>query len=553
MQSTPHSSLLLIKQLIVLERDDIITLIIYGLGIGLMSLATPVAVQTLVNTVAFGALFQPLIVLSLILLVLVGFSNALSGMQFYVMDILQRRLFVRVLDETAARLQKAHIENSDHHHLPELVNRFLDVVNLNKSATTILLETLGYILQTVIGMILLAFYHPLLLAFDLFLIISVSIILFGLGKNSIKTAIGQSKAKYEVLAWLENIASAQIISKSTTAQTFLNHKTQQVAQNYLNASAKHFSILARQNTSGLVLHTLANTLLLGMGGWMVIERQLSLGQLIAAELIVSNMMYGLTRLGKTLSSIYALIVSGDKLEHLLHIPQETVQGNLVKTTEQPYQVEINKVFLPKSPNLDVLQGFTLCLAAGEKRVLSGAVERGSVLDILYGLRLPVSGYVRLNDHDLRDLNLHLLRDSVCLVRDAEILEGSVLDNLRLNRDIELSQIWDSLEKVGLREVVAALSQGLNHELSANGAPLTPEQCLRLSLARAIAAQPRLLLLDATLDRIDPRVLPDVLDYLFAEQTPWTLLVTSHHPDVIARCKHQSCIKNGVLVESEIMD
>jgi putative ABC transport system ATP-binding protein len=549
MHISPHSSWQLIKQLIILERQDIITLIAYGLGIGLMSLATPVAVQTLVSTVAFGALFQPLIVLSLILLVLVGFSNALSALQFYVMDILQRRLFVRVLGETASRLQKAHIENSDHHHLPELVNRFLDVVNLNKSAATILLETLGYVLQTFIGMILLAFYHPLLLAFDFFLLIFVSIILFGLGKNGIKTAIAQSKAKYEVLAWLENVAATQIINKSATAQTFLEQKTEQVAKNYLNACDTHFTILARQNTGGLVLHTVANTLLLGMGGWMVIERQLSLGQLIAAELIVSNMMYGLTRLGKTLSSFYALIVSGDKLEHLLHIPLETVQGHLVETEKSPYSIEINNVFLPKSPNLDVLQGFSLRLSAGEKRVLTGDVERGSVLDMLFGLRLPSSGYVRIDAHDLRDLNLHILRDSVCLVRDAEILEGSVLDNLRFNREIELSQIWDSLEKVGLRETVAALSQGLNHVLSANGAPLTPEQCLRLSLARAIVAKPRLLLLDGTLDKIDARVLPTLLDDLFTEKAPWTLLITSQHPEIIARCKQPARIKNGVLVES----
>jgi len=553
MHTSLHSSWQLIKQLITLEREDIITLIAYGLGIGLMSLATPVAVQTLVNTVAFGALFQPLVVLSLILFVLVGFSNTLSGLNFYVMDMLQRRLFIRVFDETAARLQKAHIENGDHHYLPELTNRFLDVVNLNKSANLILLETLGYILQTSIGMILLAFYHPLLLAFDFFLLIFVSIILFGLGKNGIRTAIAQSKAKYEVLAWLENIAATQIINKSATAQSFLEHKTKRIAQNYLNACAEHFAILARQNTGGLVLHTLANTLLLAMGGWMVIDRQLSLGQLIAAELIVSNMMYGLTGLGKTLSNFYALIVSGDKLEHLLHIPLETVQGDLIKIENNPYQIEINNVFLPKSQNLDALQGFNLRISAGEKRILTGDVEKGSVLDLVYGLRLPTSGYVRINEHDLRDLNLHVLRDNICLVRDAEILEGSVLENLRFNREIELSQIWDSLEKVGLRETVAGLTQGLNHILSANGAPLTSEQCLRLSLARAMVAKPRLLLLDATLDKIDARVLPVLLDYLFDDQAPWTLLVTSQHPEIIARCKQPSHIKNGRLVEMQAMD
>ncbi|MEY4768347.1 MAG: hypothetical protein RL637_986 [Pseudomonadota bacterium] len=549
MSSHSHFSWHLIKQLIILEREDIITLIVYGLGMGLMSLAMPVAVQTLVNTVAFGALFQPLIVLSLIILVLVGFSNTLSGLQFYVMDRLQRRLFVRIFEQTATKLQKSHIENSDRYDLAELVNRFLEIVNLNKSATTILLETLGYILQTVIGMILLAFYHPLLLAFDLFLLISVSIILFGLGKNGIKTAIAQSKAKYEVLAWLENIADNQIISKSTSTQTFLNQKTEQIAQHYLNACAKHFSILARQNTSGLVLHTVANTLLLGMGGWMVIERQLSLGQLIAAELVVSNMMYGLTRLGKTLSSIYALIVSGDKLEHLLEIPLETEQEHWVKMIDQPYQVEINQVVLPKSSQVDELNGLNLRLAAGEKRVLSGEIDKGSLLDILYGLRLPISGYIRFNDHDLRDLNLRLLRDTICLVRDAEIFEGSILENMRLHREIELSSIWNSLEKVGLRETVAGLTQGLHHQLSANGKPLTTEQCLRLSLARAIATEPRLLLLDATLDKIDPRVLPSLLDFLFSAQTPWTLLITSHHPEVIARCQSQSTVKNGILIAS----
>lgn len=547
--TTSHSPLQLIRQLIVLERDDIITLIAYGLGIGLMSLATPVAVQTLVNTVAFGALFQPLVVLALILFVLVGFSNTLSGLQFYVMDMLQRRLFVRLLGETAHRLQKARIECSDHHHLPELVNRFLDVVNLNKAATAILLETLGYVLQTLIGMILLAFYHPLLLAFDVFLIISLGVILFGLGKNGIQTAIAQSKAKYEVLAWLENIAENLVITKSAKAQEFLHSKTEQVAENYLNACAKHFAVLSRQNTSGLVLHTLANTLLLGMGGWMVLERQLSLGQLIAAELIVSNVMYGLTRLGKTLSSFYTLIVSGDKLSHLLDIPQELAQGSLVNPSSTAYQVDVHSIFLAESPNVDKVQGLELHLQAGEKVVISSGADRGSVLDVLYGLRLPVSGYVRLNDHDLRDLNLRLLRDTVCLVRDVEIIDASVLDNLRLSREIELSVLWDALAKVGLQETVAHLINGLNHELPSNGAPLTAEQCLRLTLARALAATPRLLLLDGTLDRIDQRVLPELLDYLFADNAPWTLIITSHHPMVIARATRHLKINNGVLVEA----
>jgi putative ABC transport system ATP-binding protein len=545
---TTHSPLKLIRELVILEREDILTLMAYGIGIGLMSLATPVAVQTLVNTVAFGALFQPLVVLSVILFVLVGFSNMLSGLQFYAMDVLQRRVFVRLFGETARRLQRAHITGSDHHYLPELVNRFLDVVTLNKSAATILLETIGYILQTAIGMLLLAFYHPMLLAFDLFLLMTLSVIIFVLGKHGIQTAIEQSKAKYEVLAWLENMANNLVINKSAAADEFLEKKTERIAQNYLNAYAKHFTILARQNTSGLVLHTIANTLLLAMGGWMVIDRQLSLGQLIAAELIVSNMMYGLTRLGKTFSNFYTLFVSADKIEHLLDIPQENNQGKLIITSANRYQVDIYNVSLPKSSHLDVIQGLELHLKPGESMVISDGSSRGSLLDILYGLRLPSSGYVRLNEHDLRDLNLRLLRDKVCLVRDVEIIEASILENLSLGRNVELSLIWDTLEKVGLRNLVSNLSGGLNHQLTSSGKPFTNEQALRLTLARAMIATPGLLLLDGTLDRIDQRILPQLVNNLFAEYTPWTLIVTGRHPLAIAACQRYACIEKGVLVE-----
>lgn len=94
-----------LRQLAALEREDITAVVAYGVGIGLMSLATPVAVQALVNTIAFGALFQPLVVLTLVLFVSVSLSNVLAGFQFYVVEMLQRRVFVRFLGEAALRLQ----------------------------------------------------------------------------------------------------------------------------------------------------------------------------------------------------------------------------------------------------------------------------------------------------------------------------------------------------------------------------------------------------------------------------------------------------------------
>ena len=539
-----------LQSLIILEREDIGSLITYGIGIGVLSLATPVAVQALVNTIAFGALFQPLLMLTLVLLVLLGFSNTLVALQFYVVEMLQRRLFVRLFGETAARLQQARYAVLNDYHLPELTNRFFDVVTLQKTASVLLLETLGYALQTLIGMVLLAFYHPLLLAFDLFFICALAFILFGMGKHGVMSAIAQSKAKYAVAAWLDELATNPILGKSSENRAYLNTKTDHLAHNYVEACTRHFRVLSRQNIAALILHTLANTLLLGMGGWMVISNQLSLGQLIAAELVVGAMIYGLTRLGKTLENVYELLVSIDKIGYLLDLSQETEQGATPEFIQKPCKVEIKQLTLSESPHLDAVNITSLQIVPGERLVISGNIEQGSLLDVIYGLHQPNLGYVCLDGQDLRDLNLRQLRSTIGLVRQVEIFAGSLLDNLRLGRDLNLTQIRQLLDQVGLLETISALPDSLDTHLLSNGSPLTHEQCLRLTLARALAGQPRLLLLDRTLDQLDSRFLSTILDQLLATNSPWTLIVTSQRPDIIAHFTRQLSMDNGRLIDTK---
>jgi ABC-type multidrug transport system fused ATPase/permease subunit len=123
----------------------------------------------------------------------------------------------------------------------------------------------------------------------------------------------------------------------------------------------------------------------------------------------------------------------------------------------------------------------------------------------------------------------------------------------LSREFELLALRQVLEQVGLLDTVAALPAGMNSILCANGAPLTVEQSLRLTLARAIVRRPRVLLLDGVLDRVDQRVLSTLLDNLLAADAPWTLVVTSHDSQVIARCQRRARIESGVLIETTTED
>jgi len=538
----------LLRQIAELERQDIGTLLAYGIGIGLMSLATPVAVGALVNTIAFGALFQPLLVLTLVLFVLLSFSNAMAALQFYVVEMMQRRLFVRFFHASTQHLQHATAEKYRQSYLPETANRFLEVAALQKTASVLLMETTGYILQTLIGMVLLAFYHPVLLAFDLFLVTSILLILLVWSRKGAESAIEHSSAKYAAMAWLESVSTNLVLGRANSEQQFFQAKTDSLILNYLNTSKNHFSVLFQQNIGALVLHTLANTLLLGIGGWLVIERQLSLGQLIAAELVVSALVYGLTRLGKTLENYYGMLASLNKLGYILDLPQERQDGSQLEVAEGPYQINMHGFSLPDSPLVDGLKKVDIEISAGDKLVITEGAVHGSLLDVLYGFRNPASGFVSIQQQDMRDLNLGLLRDNIRLVRKAEPYAESVMDNLCVGKELDFPFVSKTLEQLGLLEAIVALPEGLKCRLNIDGSPLTDEQCLRLTLARALLGKPRLLLIDGILDNLAGCFLPQILDLLFAADAPWTLVVTSQDANVISRCQRRVRIVDGVWQE-----
>jgi len=530
-----------LRELMRLERQDLWAVLAFSVGAGLMALATPVAVQSLVNTITFGMLLQPLVVLVLVLLGCLTLNNVLIGFQIYVVEMMQRRIFVRLLGNIAGRLRKVSLEALDGGNTPELVNRFFDVMTVQKSGANLLLDGLAYGLQTLIGMLLLAFYHPILLAFDLLLIGSVLFILFILGKRGVLTAIQESKAKYAVAAWLEDLARNTTLTKWAGGQDFVADVTDRHARHYLDACDRHFTIVMRQQIGILVLHTLANTSLLGLGGWMVIERQLTLGQLIAAELIVSAMLAGLSRLGKSLTSYYELMAGMDKLGHLLELPVEPSRGEVHLAPEGPAALNIRHVnyrYEQEHGSTNSIIECSLHLDGTHRVALVGSSGsgRGTLLELIMGLRQPMTGAILIDGYDIRDLDLDELRQSMALVKSHEIIEGTILDNIRMGRPrIGIEAIRNALAGLELNDTIMALPEGLNTSLNYLGMPLSPEQVRRLMLARAVAGQPRLLLIHEALDYLDSEISERVIAWVLRPDAVWTAIIATQHPEVISRC------------------
>ncbi|QOJ02265.1 MAG: ATP-binding cassette domain-containing protein [Planctomycetia bacterium] len=513
------------------DRRDIGLVLLFSVIVGILTLATPITVQALVNFVSFGGLIQPLVVLGILLFGFLALAGTIRVVQAFVIEILQRRLFVRVLADLSLRLPRVTAECFDRGNGPELVNRFFDIVTVQKVAAMLLLDGASVLLQIFVGLVILAFYHPFLLAFDVLLILSIIFVMLALGRGAVRTAIAESRAKYAVVAALEEMARYPIVFKLAGASDFARERADALAVDYVECRRTHFSIVLRQTIGFLATQVFAATTLLTLGGFLVIDGQLTLGQLVAAELIVSGVLASLAKFGKTLESVYDLLAAVDKLGQLFDLPLERDDGVAMQPVRDGARLELRGVMYAFPEQPPVIHDFSLSVAPREHVCIVGRHGSGKSLlaDMLIGLRRPTAGTIALDGADLREISLASLREHVALVRGTEIVEGTVEENVRMSRrDIPAEVVRDALQRVGILERIRELPDGLRTHLAPTGAPLSPGQAGRLMVARAMIGRPQVLVLDDLLDDLDEEAREHVLNAVMAPDASWSVLILGSH-------------------------
>ncbi len=524
------------------EKSDIGLVVLFSVITGFLYLASPLAVDALVNNISFGGqqpvYVQSLLILSGVLLVFLLALGVVSAVQYYVVELIQQRMFVRLAADFSCRLPKLQYGALESARRPELVNRFLDVVTVQKSTAYLMLDGVNVILATLIGLLVLAFYHPFLLAFDLALIAGLLLVLFPLGRNGVRTSIQESYAKHSVAGWLEQVVMFPLMFKSASAATLSRDRTDRLVDAYISARRAHFRVLVRQILGLLGLEAFASALLLALGGLLVLQGQLTLGQLVASELIVSAIVASIVRLGKHLENWYDSLAAMDKLGSVVDLPIERREGCVGVAGEGGCAIDMEGVAFAYPGMRPLFERVSLKVAPGERVAVTAPIGSGmgTLLDLLYGLRTPSEGTIRVWGVDVRSWSLDALREQVVLVREPEFVEGTLAENIRVGREgITDSAIQRLLESVGLGRMLSQVPEGLELKLRAGGRPLSDSQRILVALARAMAGAPRVLLIDKVLDGMDPRESEEVLSVLFHPSRPWALVVATRDERIIERC------------------
>ncbi|MBF9149709.1 ABC transporter ATP-binding protein [Novosphingobium jiangmenense] len=499
--------------------------LLFGAAISLLSLATPISVQLLINSVANTALPAPLLTLAAILFVLLLVWGVLSAFRVHLLAKFERRFFARLVAEITLRAVHAQNPFFVDARRGDLFNRFFDMGIVQKSLTSLLIGGFTIVLQSFVGLVVTSFYHPFFLAFNLVLVLVVVVIWRIWANASIASAVAKSHAKHATAHWLGTVGGSNGVYKSSRHMAYAIQRSEEMTANYVAAHRRHFGYTFGQTLALLLLYALASAGLLAMGGWLILQGELSIGQLVAAELILSGVFYGVAQLGTYLEVFYELSASLEELHLFWEVPQESApkadaacppDGSI--RLRQVYHGDHHLDFsVPSGAQVGVLA------APGVERTLATLLKR---------LDVPRSGFVSVGGADLASLDMYRLRSDVIVLDRPTIVEMSVRDYLGLGDPDHPEAQIDALELVGLAGRVGVLPGGLDALLSSSGYPLTVGETMALKLAGAVVARPRVLMLSPIYDMLPP----ERLDRVFAALRPHgtTIMQFTNRPEGLKR-------------------
>lgn len=552
-------------ELLKLERSDITVLAVYTVVAGLLALIVPLTAQALVNIIAANVLVQPLVVLTLLVLGALVLVGVLQVAKMRIVETVQQRVFARTSLQMAQHLIAVRESALRGEYAPELVNRFFDVLTVQKALSKLLFDGFAALLQAAIGLILLATYNPLLFGFDLILILSMSIIIGVLGWGALRTSIKESKEKYHVADWLEEIARCHAGFKLHGAADYLVSRADDLVVRYLKAREAHFRVLVRQSFGYYLFQAVASAGIIAVGGYLVINRELTLGQLVAAQIVVVSLLAALEKLIRQGEQVFDLLTGLDKIGHVLDLETERKGGNPLigtaddgDTVRSGASVHIRDLRFSYTPGSEILSGLNLEIVPGERVGLVGSSGAGktTLTALLCGLEEPSHGIVAVDGADVREWELTNLRRHVSRVgNDVEIFDGTITENITVGRDyVTPEQVNRAIDQSQFARDLTRMPQGTQTMLVSGGQNLSRGQAQRVLISRAIAGEPRLLILDEAFNAVDEKTGNEIRDALFAPENPWTILAVTHNAETVIRCSRVVVLDEGrILEEGEPME
>jgi ABC-type bacteriocin/lantibiotic exporter with double-glycine peptidase domain len=558
-ESRPHlTPFQRLRQLLHADRRDIELIYLYAVLVGLFSLTVPLAVQGLTQLVQGGLLLQPVILLIIFAIVGTLVTGAIQLLQESVVERIQQRVFARLAFEFAYLVPRIRFEAAQESNLPLQMNRFFEAVLIQKALSKLLLDVPTASLQVLFGLALLSFYNPSFIVFALLLLGGVYVIFRLTFPRGLETSIMESKFKYNVLEWLQAMARSIAAFKFSTRSTLPIERMDSHVANYLKYRRKHFRVLITQSVSMIVFKTLLTGALLILGTTLVVDRSLTLGQFVAAELVIVTVLAGVEKLIRSLATIYDVLTSVDKVGHVMDLPVEEIRGLQLPMSARGLAIEARGLSFTypdqKSPTLSDID---LDIQPGARVGVTGVDGSGqtTLLRLLGALHDDFSGTLTYDGVTLRSMNRAALREQIGQVLSTtDLFDGTIEDNITVGRRfVDRAAVLKALRDVDVDGFVQAMPEGILTTITNGGANLSSAVASKLLVAQGIVGAPRLLLLDDFFQNLADEYRTRLIRLLTDRGAAHTVVAVSHDPEFLAACDLIIVMEGGRIRERGTYD
>jgi ABC-type bacteriocin/lantibiotic exporter with double-glycine peptidase domain len=525
-------------RLLKLDKKAIGQLYFYAIFQGLVALSLPLGIQAIINLIQSATLPTSWTVLVFIVILGIVVSGVLFIMQLHISENLQQRIFTRAAFEFAYRIPKIRYDVLHNKYVPEIVNRFFDIISVQKGISKILLDFSSAVLQITFGIILLSFYHPFFILFGFLLVAIVLLILKVWGPRGLATSLDESAQKYDVAFWLEEIARSLRVFKMSGDSTFHLKRLDKHVKSYLQFRNLHFKILIYQYISLVGFKAIVGGGLLILGSILVINQQINLGQFVAAEIVLLLVVSSVEKVIISMQDIYDILTAVEKVGSVTDWPLETESGiNPIKTkSAYGFSLETNDLhYVYPDGEKTAFKSLNLHINAGEKWCISGTNGSGksTLIHVLAGFYSNFQGTLLVNGVSLHTIDMDIFRQflGTCLT-DEEIFNGTLRDNITIGRkDISDDEILHLSEKLFWDKSLKDLTEGLDTWINPDGKKLPRSLVRKIILTRALACKPKLVLIEDNLHHIDEKERMGIWDVLTDASQAYTLIAISSDEQV----------------------
>ncbi|WP_396633123.1 peptidase domain-containing ABC transporter [Maribacter sp. R86514] len=535
-----------------LDKKDVFQIFYYAIFAGVVNLSLPLGIQAIINLMQGAQISTSWIVLVIGVTIGVAFVGILQLMQIRIIENVQQKIFTRASFEFAYRFPKIKMSELHNYYPPELANRFFDTLTIQKSLSKVLIDFPAALLQIVFGLILLSFYHPFFIVYGLLLLLLIYVVFKFTAQRGLDTSLDESKSKYKVAHWLQEIARSIVSFKLSGKTSHALDKNDTLVVEYLNARESHFRVLVLQFIQMIGFKVLVTAGLLLIGGLLVLNQEMNIGQFVAAEIIILLVISSVEKLILGLETFYDLLTSLEKMGQVVDKELEIQEGEKPFMENQAFTVELNDIsYRVPQQKRQVISDLSLTITPNCTILLRGNSGSGknTLLRIIAGIIEPDSGGVYINGVSLRGMNLNYYRSHLGQSLPEESpFEGTILHNITFgDKETTNEQVYWALDKVGLTEFVKKQPEGLNTVLYPEGKQIPYTISKKIVLARSIVRKPKLLILKDPLDQFNSEEADRILSFLSDSSNGWALLVVSENDKWIKKCSRIITMDQGQII------